>query len=410
MFFDKITCPFCFTRFSPRNVAFRCTNRTCTSYTEPDRPLQTFYGKVPDDKIKGHIVNPTGIRLFTPEQCKCDVCGISTVNTVCPCCHNSLQRQYIETGGRIIAIVGARNSGKTNYITVLITEMFKHMNKLGTPIQPIDYLDSDKLSTTERYKSKFYHQLYEEGTCFEGTDVNDELTRVPLVYKLVQDRKPPIFLVFYDTAGENFANILGHMSSSDGTSENADVKFLKAADGIIYLLDSFTIPSVHRDLQPIYKLPPISAANPKFDDIFAKLIQYFDQLPSRDTKRFQRTPIAFAFSKFDAILNHPTLSRALPNLSSDINSHYLDGKGLDHRDFDSVSDAIKAALNEYWQENNFLELISRFFTNYHFFGFSALGSAPSAGNKLTNQPKPYRVLDPLLWILLQLGYKFKSRL
>ncbi len=410
IFFDKITCPYCFMKFSSREVAFRCPNRNCASFNEPDRPLLTFYGKVPDDNIKGHIVANTGWRLTMPQGMKCDVCSQVSYTMTCPHCHNNLPKNLVREGGRIIAIVGARNSGKTNYITVLIDEMFRHMSKLGDfAVQAMDYPNSQKLSTIKRYSEKFHKQLYEQGTCFEGTDINDELTRVPLIYQLSQDRQDPTFLVFYDTAGENFANILGHMTGAVGTSENADVKFLKSADAIIYLLDSFTIPSVHQDLASTLKLPPISAANPKFDDIFPMLKQYFEQLPDKETRRFQRTPIAFAFSKFDAVLNHPTLAQALPNLNSDTNSRFLDGRGFDLNDLDSASSTIEAALHEYWHEDNFLNIVHQFFRNYHFFGFSALGSAPTTGNKVTGGPKPYRVLDPLLWTLHQLGYKFKPR-
>ena len=39
------------------------------------------------------------------------------------------------------------------------------------------------------------------------------------------------------------------------------------------------------------------------------------------------------------------------------------------------------------------------FSNYAFFGLSALGDNPDNSNKLARQPEPIRVLDPLLWLL-----------
>lgn len=409
--FDKIICPYCFAKFRPQGVAFRCQNRSCASFNEQDSPLLRFYGKVPDDNIKGHIIAPKGLRLLMPEGDKCDVCRAESHTMVCPQCHNTLPSKLVEGGGRIIAIVGARNSGKSNFITVLLDELGKHAHKLGDiGVLAIDYPNSDKLSTTNRYKA-YRSQLFDRGECIEATAALDELTRVPLIYKLTQTNRKPIFLVLYDTAGENFANIIGKSYTADGTAENADVKFLQAADGIIYLLDTFTIEAVHDKLAQKMKLAPISAANPRYDDILGKLLQYFDmELPKDDRKRLKKTPIAFAFSKFDAVLDDDDLSKALPNMNKASDSEYLDGNGVDISTFDSQSDIIEGALDQIWHENNFLQNVKQFFENYHFFGFSALGSAPDKNNRVSGgKPRPYRVLDPLVWVLSRLNYQFKTK-
>ena len=408
--FDKVICPYCFTKFWPQSIAFRCQRRTCDNFNEPDTALLRFYGKVPDDNIKGHIIAPR-LRITTPQSGKCDVCSGESHTMVCPQCHNSLPRQLVEGGGRIIAIVGARNSGKSNFITVLIDQLQRQAHLLGDiGVLAIDYPNSDKLSTTRRYNA-YRTQLYDKGECIEATATLDELTRVPLIYKLSQKGRKPTFLVLYDTAGENFANIIGKSYVADGTAENADVKFLQAADAIIYLLDTFTIEAVHDKLAGKMRLAPIGPANPRYDDILGKLIQYFDEeLPKPDRNRLKRTPIAFAFSKFDAVLDDPDLSRALPNMNKESDSEYLDGNGVDISTLDAQSDIIDAALSQIWHENNFLQNVKQFFENYHFFGFSALGGVPDRNNRVAGgRPRPYRVLDPLVWVLSRLNYSFKLK-
>ncbi len=409
--FDKVICPYCFTKFWPQGIAFRCQRRSCPNFNEQDGPLLRFYGKVPDDNIKGHIIASSGLRLFMPESHKCDVCGGHSHTMVCPKCHNSLPRQLVEGGGRIIAIVGARNSGKSNFITVLIDQLQRQAHLLGDiGVLAIDYPNSDKLSTTRRYAA-YRSQLYDKGECIEGTATLDELTRVPLIYKLSQKGRKPTFLVLYDTAGENFANIIGKSHIADGTAENADVKFLQAADAIIYLLDTFTIEAVHDKLSRKMRLAPIGPANPRYDDILGKLIQYFDEeLPKPDRNRLKRTPVAFAFSKFDAVLDDDELCRALPNMNKESDSEYLDGDGVDISTLDAQSDIIESALSQMWHENNFLQNVSQFFENRHFFGFSALGGAPDSNNRVAGgRPRPYRVLDPLVWVLSRLNYRFKLK-
>ncbi|MDQ3917130.1 MAG: hypothetical protein M3348_01390, partial [Acidobacteriota bacterium] len=43
------------------------------------------------------------------------------------------------------------------------------------------------------------------------------------------------------------------------------------------------------------------------------------------------------------------------------------------------------------------------FHDYSFFGLSALGSQPDAQGRLSSGVAPFRVEDPLLWILYRLG-------
>ena len=69
-------------------------------------------------------------------------------------------------------------------------------------------------------------------------------------------------------------------------------------------------------------------------------------------------------------------------------------------DFQNTNIEIKELLDTYLCE--ITQLIDEFSSNA-FFGVSALGQNPIDG-KLSDDPKPLRVLDPLLWLLAEKKY------
>lgn len=66
-----------------------------------------------------------------PDSANCDKCGHTSYTVICPHCHNMIPKEMVEHKGYIISIIGARSSGKTNYITVLIDQLRKYGSKLG---------------------------------------------------------------------------------------------------------------------------------------------------------------------------------------------------------------------------------------------------------------------------------------
>ena len=155
---SKIICPYCFHEFNGNDVMFRCTNSSCPAHKEEDRELNNFWreSRTPGYAFKSGI----GLgKLFgkTPESAKCDRCKETSYTVICPHCHNILPKEMVREKGYIIAIVGAVNSGKTNYISVLINELFRNAHKLGDiGIQACGTMDND---TDMRYKNDFYNHL-----------------------------------------------------------------------------------------------------------------------------------------------------------------------------------------------------------------------------------------------------------
>jgi hypothetical protein len=381
----RLVCPYCFERFPSHDLAFRCNNpdpRRCQ--TEEDLALAEYQRKVTADKMP---------RVFTPEKqwlraptsavCKC---GIKTSKLVCPICHNELPSQFGQIGNRIIALIGSKEAGKSNYIAVLIHELMNRVGKdFKAALMPLD----DR--TITRYRNDFERYIYDKREVIPGTlSARAQIdVRYPLIYKFsrqtpgkfLSNGKQITSLIFFDTAGED-------LNSQDLMA--TETKYLANSDGIIFLLDPLQIPDVRDHLENPGHLPSIET-HPR--DIISRVVNLIRQSHNMKPKDRIRTPIALAFSKFDEIrrLIHP----ASPLHKASNHRGYFD-----ELDGEQVSDSMRRHVVE-WIGDGLDSLVEDNFDNFAYFGLSALGSAPENGS-LSKGVVPLRVEDPLLWILHKL--------
>jgi len=388
---SKIVCPHCFETFERSEVMFRCTNPRCKK-TE-DKVQTSFWGSRRDNfpafAGKGGFASLLG---KMPDYGVCPECGDKSYTVICPHCHNRVPKQMVKNKGYIISIIGARSSGKTNYITTLINELIHNGHNLGN-IGTVASAASDRPedNTQQRYIRDFYNVMYRDKRLPAQTQISDS-NKIPLIYELGQKGKTPIYLVFYDTAGENF---------NDYNKIAENVSYIKHSDAILFVLDTFCVPYVHEKLSHAGNIPPIEQP---FDTIVSNLMTYFnDRVDSSTRAEHQKKPMALTFSKIDAILSNEPLFEncSIPGMSMMRNSSFLDGSGVSLDDIDSMSDGLRAALQA-WGESNFVDSIERFYSNVKYFGISALGGMPE-GETIQNL-RPYRVLDPLVWILHEFDY------
>lgn len=392
-------CPYCFETFKRSEVMFRCTNeKGCNK--EDDSVMHKFWGstqmELPAIKPKfslGSLIDKM------PESAECQACGNKSYTMICPHCHNIIPKDMVEHKGYIISIIGARSSGKTIYIATLINQLKKYGKYLDKEFGIIEknVANRPEYNTEKRYETDFYNVVFKDNRLPKQTQISDIQNRYPLIYKLTQKNKPPLYLVFYDTAGENFV---------DPKNIASNVKFLDHSDAILFLMDTFSIPYVHDKLKLSMELPEIEL---KFDKILANLITHIDESENKIRDAFYNKPMALVFSKIDAIIKNEELFRdtSISGLNIERNSSFLDGSGINLADIDEVSNSIFTALDENWEQHNFTQNISNHFKNAKYFGISALGDMPDLSTQSIKNLRPYRVLDPLVWILLQFKYSLR---
>ena len=408
---SKVVCPYCFESFKSNEVLFRCSNLTgCTK--SKDDALSIFWGsyqpETPFFKGRSRLLripmedqkSQSFFRRFwlkylsmAPDSADCPNCHKKTHWVICPHCHNRIPKQMVKKKGYIISIIGARNSGKTNYITTLINELGNNGACLGNiGVVAVNVASKPENNTQVRYERDFFEFVYKKKTVAQHTDINDKRSRIPLIYEISRKRKKPLYLVIYDTAGENF---------EDPHNIATNAKFLQQSDACIYLLDTFAIPYVHDKLKTKFALPNIELL---FDTIVHNIISFFEQGDNKAKKKQYKKPMALVLSKVDSILTNEDLFKdtSIEGMSLEQNSSFLDGSGVNPDEIDSMSASIRGALHS-WGADNFINNIENHYQRVHYFGISALGGMPDKNNNIQNL-RPYRVLDPLVWILNEFDY------
>lgn len=361
----KFLCPCCFELQNTDRIEYICANTNAAANC-----------RHAIDRIPQYPANA--------KKPVCKECGQPLVTKICPKCKAELPVNIGTAKSYPIAIIGAKETGKSNYVAVLINEL---KNEVGRAFNCSLLACGDK--TLQRYRTEFFDPLYRQRTCVRGSDAGDV---DPLIYSLIFQRKGSFFrkaindavsLTFFDTAGENL-NSLASMQTYN--------RYLYHSSGIILLLDPLQIPAVRNELQGKIRLPE---ENTDINTILNRTIEII-RVGSGLTDMSKKIdiPIAIAFTKIDAVDELLDSASCLKNDSSHIR------KGVfDKADFNDANEEMQS-LVESWMGMELYQTVSTQFSKFAFFGLSALGSNPDMDNKIPKF-RPFRVADPFLWILSQ---------
>jgi GTPase SAR1 family protein len=375
----QLTCPYCFADVARDRIEFRCAGRPgrgpgCAP--QLDERLARYTGSAAAASLPPVFSLAKRGRRPAPGRADCPECGRPTARRVCPECHNPLPAAYCDTTGRIVALVGAKNAGKSTYIAVLLHEL---MNRVGTELDASVVACDDR--TIDRFKRDFARPLFDERRLLPTTASAATSPREPLVYLLTRthtsrrgrDRNAALTLVLFDTAGED-------LRSREVT--DLHLRYLEAADAIIFLVDPHELPGGGSpDSDPI--------------DVIARATEVVRG--RHGTRRDGRldVPAAVALTKIDAMPSPAERQSAL---------HRARGHPgvLDLDDREAVHEQVRAMLHER-QAGQLDVYLSQHYAHYALFGVSALGGTPSDGRVALGGVRPYRVEDPLLWLLYRFG-------
>lgn len=381
-FGQKITCPFCFSAFTPQEIRFRCVFPSCSGraadavYANARRYGVTVMGRVlvPNKRMFGFAL---------PHEVVCDTCKNVSRTRICPTCHFELSHDVGQIDQRIIAIIGGRATGKTHYIASLITRL---QHEVGKNFQITVRMLGD--NTQERWERDFYTPLFVRKLVLQPNRPAeiDPQVKSPLIFRLTFGNGSytrALNISFFDSAGEDMTSL---------TTMSIQNRYICFADGIIFLLDPLQISSVRQQLTTANVPPADPKASP--ENIIGRLRDLFErQYNLRPTQKI-KIPVAFTLSKVDTLLPLLEPGSALQRPSEHFG--YLD---LD--DVQSVSTEIANYLGE-WINPNLLGIVNNGFATYNYFGVSSLGEQPDPTNNRLSTVSPLRVEDPFLWILHKL--------
>jgi hypothetical protein len=381
-----VTCPYCYERFPVREVKFRCNTRLSRSGSRCAMRLdETLQARTGASRELGPVFPADGRRTTA----LCPDCTGETRYRVCPICHSQLPTEFGIVDDLLIAMVGAKGSGKTVYMTVLVHEM---MNRMGAQLDAsIMAADDD---TRRRFAGSYENGLYEDRQMPAPTQsaaVSDNRV-APLVFRLSMTRQrlfrsAPLhtLLSFFDAAGEDLV-------SQDSVDLNG--RYLGNADGIIVLLDPLQLSAARRSAVPGSPLPGAGYESPS--NVLGRITDLLRARPESAGKELIDTPLAVVFPKIDALAH--TLGAGSPLLAEPPGGSRFDvGDSLD------VHVEVMRLLKE-WAAVQIDQIVDKNFGRYRYFGVSALGANPTADHRTPiTGIQPYRVTDPFLWLLSEFG-------
>jgi hypothetical protein len=374
----RLACPYCYKIFPEWQIEFRCSGRA--------GPGGERCEPAPDPQQESHF-GSTGDQLHSFRDVRhryravCPVSGAQTTTRVCPRCHSVLPVHFGRINSQLIALTGARDSGKTVFMTVFMHEFgYRLGDRLGASIPGADD------ETRNSFRRDYEQRLYEGHSLPDPTftvAADRQGYRPPMVFKFKRQAPFPgrtrqTLLSFFDTAGED-------LTTKASTELNG--RYLEAADAIILILDPLQMSGGRR----LAARAALQQDPRPEDDPYSVLQRVTEMLQAGHRDRKVRKPLAVVFTKLDALWHEFPEGSAL-------NRPEPKSAGCDERDSLDVHRHVQALLHD-WDGRQIDQYLQHNYRCYRYFGASALGAIPTPDRRVSAVIQPYRVGDPILWLL-----------
>ena len=396
-----VICPYCFERFELSTAWWRCSSNGCRSLEtnqqlEPDEEYTRYIAEVSGTPPQQVLSRPhkfprpqfkrgVGNLFAQPNDAVafCDWCGTVTGNRICPFCHNDLPWAVDSLDNQILAVVGGPAAGKSHYIAVLIEQG----RKVFGPNFNIAF-DALNDATRKRFAQEFKEPLYQKHRQIDKTQQAPAVE--PLMYRIhIQPkggRERGMTLVFFDTAGENFQSV---------NELSLYARYVRHASAIILLVDPLQMEPIREKLKGAPLNLPQNPMEPS--DIISRLTQQFQQFGGQKATDKIKVPIAVSFTKIDVLRDYDIIDSGGALFTAPPHE-----QGFRTETGRQIHDDVQSLISRY-DGQEIQTLLSHYFTRYQYFGVSALGHAPALDGTL-GTVSPFRVEDPLLWCLSEIGF------
>lgn len=381
-------CPSCFIELPEDVYAWMCVSGRCPE--TPD-PIASEYKGV--EVLSGPMVQQTrptegGARWQPIRPVPCATCG-EHCQEICGRCRHVLLDGWRESQATCIAMNGARATGKSLFIAVLIKQLDLLLGKMGSTLA---YADPH---TREKYTNVYEQPLFEARGLMpptpRGNTANSYQTD-PLIFSLGQLNGKRRYLVIRDVAGEDM---------EEPPPNARRLGFLAFADAVFFMFDPLAVPEVRAKLQDLVPGQLQSGGSPH--TVLSNLLNMVGG----------RTPrLAVILSKFDAMHELRNVDDVeWKAIMSNPGAGFLRDPGLDSAGYDEDDGAllhheVRSLLHKLNADKLVLNLENPHGgqnIDYRFFAVSALGESPHGAVLHPRGIAPFRCLDPLKWVLSSTG-------
>ena len=398
-------CPFCYRRVNLKDHKFQCNGQSAPGKVPcpPEDPTTMPPGAARRMELTGYAesyrpsYSSSKVGMFSSELSGCPRCGSPALIRVCPECETPLPSDFFSGSSPLFGLVGAKYSGKSVYLAVLHSHL-RHTTAKRFDASINVAADSGGDRDVVQNYDKMYggkHVLPPPTPAHGGR----RWGRQPFVLRWTQRNSSgklgSVLLSFFDSAGED-------LRSADALNEQ---EYLGASEGLIVLIDPFQLPG-NRDVGRI-KLRGAGNVDDIIEhdaiDTLSRITEYLRMTHRVKPSRKVPIPIAVCFTKIDAFFdklepNHP-LRMAAPT-----DPYYDDVEG------ESLHEHLKSLLDE-WGGDDILRHLELSYQKFRLFGVSALGAEPDYRTQTVNSQgiRPFRVDDPILWLLAERGFVAKGK-
>lgn len=350
----------------------------------------------PDDQKSLKVVNPSAEgadRYYKLDgngmvMAVVDRFGEETRRRVCPYCHNPLPINYGKNEVKFISIIGITGSGKTVYLSQLLSGIQKSVASLNMTA-----------SATMDIASFIMNNPVTPDKPLPAASVEGRFSQ-PMVYDLSRSVNGSVetdTVVFYDIAGEDCQTPTAMLKYG---------KFVQHSDAILMLIDpkqiGLNVNGVAVDGR--MRMEP--------QIVIETIHNTFLNLPQAEKCAI---PLAVCVSKSDTILNYIRDEEVRNIIDSDIAplrdpDTYDNIPEFNSADYNKLNQVIRQLANDY---GPLVAMLRVGFATYNFFTFTATGCAtesrvdPATGETyqyLTGPATPKRIAEPLFWIFCKFGY------
>lgn len=376
-------CPRCFNALLQDIWSF---TRISPDENEPDEAASAYRGH-PVKMGRVLDINATAIPHGYPtiEQASAELGGPAV--EVCPICHFELPPRWRWGQATCLAMAGARYTGKTVYIAVMVKQLERRLEQLGM------VLDYANVETQTRYREEYERPLFEERGLMRATPsskLQGSHQLDPLIFHIGQWHNVPQYLVVRDVAGEDL---------EDPNVSGVQWQFFSAADAVIFLFDPMRVHEVKAILAGLVPTNQSTGGDPR--DVLRTVLRLIDG---------GAPLLAIVLSKFDAL---QAMRRVAQHSWGRVMSHagaaFSRDPGLLRGPYDDVDgrllDAEVRSLLAKLDAGAMLHTVQAAGRGQgsRYFAVSALGDSPQGNRLHASGLSPFRCMDPVRWVLAERG-------
>ncbi|MDP4143308.1 MAG: hypothetical protein Q8936_02320 [Bacillota bacterium] len=390
----KITCPYCFIRFTTNEVLFRASHAE-----EGDPEYEMKIDKLLNEYREGldmdvlpelnAIISP----MELPRESRFEVDGVLlevkdkydkvSKERLCPYCHNILPNTSGRGPTKVISVIGSSQAGKSVYMTSLLYTLERYT---------AERFNASLTAGSSKYNEEIKQN---QRIIFEYNKMLDPTPKQhidPLIenLKFKDDSRPAGTFVFYDIPGEGM---------SDQVYIDKHGAHIKNSDGIIFLVDPLQMRSIRKKLTITNKEDKgdFTERYQEPKDIVVNLIENFIMKQSGERTNI---PTAVVVTKSDMLKNLNDEDYISENSNAFRNCEHK--TFFNFNEFDNIDGEIKRFMSKV--NSPFKGVMDTYFSNTAYFAVSALGGNPRNLSMGDGVVTPIRVDEPFLWLLYQMGY------